>query len=78
LDQTGFSRLVIVVLGRGHKYVSLQEIQDELSPKIMDLCPTDCKNKEKIPYLSTNSQLHVREIVHEEETFYVEDYIDSL
>jgi hypothetical protein len=43
----------------------------------MDLCPSDCRNKDKIPYLSTSSQIHVREIVHEEETFYVEDYIDS-
>ena len=26
--QTGFTRLVIVVLGRGHKYASLDQIKD--------------------------------------------------
>jgi len=43
--QTGYARLVIVVLGRGHKYATLQQIQDELSPKVMDLCPSDCSNR---------------------------------
>ncbi len=68
---------MIVVLGRGHKYTSLQQIQDELSPKVMDLCPSDCANREKIPFLSTNTQLHVRETVFEDSKLYIEDYIES-
>jgi len=67
-----------VVLGRGHKYESLQLIQDELSPQIMEICPQDCSNKDKIPYLSTNTQLHVRETIYEDKQFIVEDYVDSL
>jgi len=43
----------------------------------MDLCPSDCSNRTKIPYLSTNTQLHVRETVYEDESLYIEDYIDS-
>ena len=65
------------MLGRGHKYASLQQIQDELSPKVMDLCPSDCANRAKIPFLSTNTQLHVREIVYEDSKLYIEDYIES-
>lgn len=76
-QQTGFSRLVIVVLGRGHKYESLKQIQDELNPKVMDLCPSDCSNRSQIPYLSTNSHLHVRDTVHYDKTLYIEDYIES-
>jgi hypothetical protein len=44
----------------------------------MDICPLDCSNRDKIPYLSTNTQLHVRETVHEDDQFVIEDYIDSL
>lgn len=72
-NQTGLARLVIVVLGKGHKYKDLQQIQDELAPKIMDLCPKDCVNKEKIPYLTSNSKLHVREMLYEDLTVLVED-----
>lgn len=44
----------------------------------MELCPKDCLNRDKIPYLSTNTQLHVRETVFEDKSFIVEDYVDSL
>lgn len=44
----------------------------------MELCPKDCANKDKIPYLSTNTQLHVRETLFEDKQFIVEDYVDSL
>lgn len=44
---------------------------------MMDLCPSTCANREKIPYLSTNSHLHVRDTVYYDETLYIEDYIDS-
>lgn len=43
----------------------------------MDLCPSDCTNRDKIPYLSTNTQLHVRETVYEDSQIYIEDYIES-
>lgn len=45
LGQTNFSRLVIVVLSRGCKYESIKLIQEELSPKIMELAPADCANR---------------------------------
>ena len=45
LEQTNFSRLVIVVLSRGCKYESIKLIQEEISPKIMELAPADCANR---------------------------------
>ena len=41
------------------------------------MSPSDCANREKIPFLSTNSQLHVRETVYEDSKIYIEDYIES-
>lgn len=76
-DQCAMSRIVIVVLSQGHKYTDLQQIQDELSPKVMDLCPKTCVNKDKIPYLTTRSNLHVRELLYEDLQLTVEDQIDS-
>ena len=32
LEQTGMTRLVIVILGKGHQYESLDKIKEELNP----------------------------------------------
>jgi hypothetical protein len=40
-----FSRLIIVVLGKSHKYESLEQIKTELNAKILDLTPLDCSNR---------------------------------
>jgi len=65
------------VLGRYHNYTDLQQIQDELSPKILDLTPANCCNKEKIPYLSSRNQLRVRETVFQDTELCIEDVIDT-
>jgi hypothetical protein len=43
----------------------------------MELCPKDCSNRDRIPYLSTNQHLHVRETVFESRQFLIEDSIQS-
>lgn len=48
-----------------------------MSPKIMDICPSDCANRSQIPYLSTNTHLHIREIVYQDSKVLIEDYIES-
>lgn len=48
-----------------------------MSPKIMDICPSDCSNRTQIPYLSTNTHLHIREVVYSDPSILIEDYIDS-
>jgi len=74
--QVNMARLVIVVLGRAHKYKDLQQVQDELSAMILDLCPSSCVNKENIPFLTSRNNLHVRELVYEDLEVVVEDVID--
>ena len=54
LDQTNMSRLVIVILGRGHKYESLDQIKEELNGQIIALMPQTCQNSGNIPYMSTS------------------------
>ena len=65
LEQTGNTRLVIVILGRGHTYESLDKIKEELNPGIVSLVPADCANADSILYLSSSRVIHLREIVFE-------------
>ena len=77
LEQAPFTRLVIVILGRGHKYSSIEQIQEELNGKMNDLAPKDCSNRAKIPYMATTRKLHLRETVFEDDELFVEDYCQS-
>ena len=74
LEQTGMTRLVIVILGRGHQYESLDQIKEELSPGVVSLMPQDCENANNIPYLSTSHVIHQREVIFENERIIIEDY----
>lgn len=70
------SRLVIVILGRGHQYESLDKIKEELNPGIISLKPADCSNASNIPYLSTSKIIHLREVVFENTELIVEDFVE--
>ena len=39
VSRTMCDRLAVIALNRGHTFSSLKEIQDELSPTILDLAP---------------------------------------
>jgi hypothetical protein len=43
----------------------------------MSICPLDCSNRDKIPFLSTNSKVHVRETVYEDLQVIIEDYAED-
>lgn len=68
------ARLVIVILGRGHTYESLDLIKEELNPGIMSLSPVDCTNRAEIPYLSSSKTIHLREVVFENNQMIIEDF----
>ena len=68
------ARLVIVILGRGHTYESLDQIKEELNPGIISLMPEDCSNAQNIPYMSTSHIIHQREVVFENAKLIIEDY----
>jgi hypothetical protein len=75
LEQTAMARLVIVILGKGHKYESLDLIKEELNSQIIALIPENCQNADSIPYMSTGKTIHLRETVFEDEQIIVEDYV---
>jgi len=76
-DVAQFARLIIVILGKNHKYESLDQIKDELNPKILELTPPDCTNRQSIPYMSTNKTLHVRDYVYEDAQMWVQDFQET-
>lgn len=67
--------MIFVMLGRGHKYDSLDQIKAELQPAIVSLKPADCTNGDNIAILSTGQTIHLREIVYESERMLVEDVV---
>ena len=77
LEQTGMTRLVIVILGKGHQYESLDKIKEELNPGIVSLMPSECSNATSIPYLSTSRVLHLREVVFESASIIIEDFVQQ-
>ena len=77
LEQTGMTRLVIVILGRGHSYENLDQIKTELNPGIIALMPQDCTNAANIPYMSTGHVIHLREVVFENAQIVIEDFVQQ-
>ncbi|CAI5746638.1 unnamed protein product [Peronospora destructor] len=62
----GFSRLILVALGRGgHAFESTAKVQEELNAKVMELAPDTLRTDEKIPYLTVQEGLGARNIVHQ-------------
>ena len=74
LEQIGTTRVVIVVLGRGHQYENLDQIKAELNPGVLSLVPAECTNAGNIPYMSSSHIIHCREVVFENDTMIIEDY----
>ncbi|CEG35158.1 methyltransferase-like protein 13 isoform x1 [Plasmopara halstedii] len=61
----GFSRLIIVALGRnGHDFESTAKVQEELNAKVMELAPDTLSPDEMIPYLTLEEGLGSRNIIH--------------
>ncbi|RHY37033.1 hypothetical protein DYB38_008362 [Aphanomyces astaci] len=59
----GFSRFLIVSLGRTHTFESLEAVQLELNPKMLELCPDSAAKDEKIPYMTVQEGLGERHVI---------------
>ncbi|OQR88051.1 methyltransferase [Achlya hypogyna] len=59
----GFARFLIVALGRTHTFESLEAVQLELNPKILELSPASLGRDEKIPYMTVQEGLGHRAVV---------------
>lgn len=59
---SGFGRLIVIALGRGHVFENAQAVQNELSPKVVELLPTIGKN-ENVPYLTVQEGIGARKVI---------------
>jgi hypothetical protein len=59
-NQAGYSRLIIIVLNHGHKFVNIDQVKNELSQKIVDLAPKNCSNYKEIPFLTVGKDIGTR------------------
>ena len=55
-DSANCQRLLVVHLGRDATFTSLEEIQNELSPHILDFSPSDLPSGYKVPFLSAGAE----------------------
>jgi len=76
ITSSKYSRLIIVTLNHLHKFGSLEEVQKDLSPRIMSLVPEDCANKDKIPYLKIGDNIGKRATVYHDKGIIIEDVQD--
>jgi hypothetical protein len=56
-SQVESARLIVIFLGHGHKFDSLESVKDELNSKILELSPVDCANFHEIPVMSAGEDI---------------------
>ena len=47
----------MINLGNGHKFSGMDEVQNELTEKIIDLAPDGCSNMKQIPIMSAGDDI---------------------
>ena len=62
-SQAQTARLIVVFLGHGHKFESMQEIQDELNSKILELSPENCSNYSSIPIMTAGEDIGKKSLI---------------
>jgi len=75
-SDSNYSRLIIVTLNHKHNFGTMEEIQQELNPKVMTLVPKDCVNVDKIPYLRIGENIGKRETIYNDKGILIEDVED--
>lgn len=50
-EKAGFQRLVIASLNRGHHYEGMEQIQEELSNRVLDLAPNNLPKDTKVIFI---------------------------
>lgn len=61
--QAQASRIIIILLGHGHTFGSLADIQDELTSKILELSPDNCANYDSMPVMTAGSDIGEKALV---------------
>lgn len=61
--QVESSRLIVIFLGHGHTFSSLEVVKDELSSKILELSPALCNNYEQIPVMAAGEDIGEKKLI---------------
>lgn len=79
VNQAGYSRLIIITLNHGHKFDSIETVKAELSPKVIDLAPSNCSNYKEIPFLTIGTDIGERAELYRsaDDSIFVEDLKDN-
>lgn len=56
-SQANVARCVVIILGAGHTFAGLEDVQKELNAKILELAPNLCSNYENIPIMSAAADI---------------------
>ncbi|ELU00523.1 hypothetical protein CAPTEDRAFT_136807 [Capitella teleta] len=78
LQNSGFQRLVVVLLNRDHKYVNMEEIKAELSGKVMELAPGKISSQGlrlKVPFLTIGDDINTRNIQYRGNSKFSGDFV---
>jgi hypothetical protein len=73
--QADCSRLVLVFLGAGHVFESLDVVKEELNSKILELSPNLCSNYNKIPFMSLGEDIGQKAIINVQANDGIEGFI---
>ena len=57
------SRIIVVMLGHGHTFGTLDDITKELSPKVQELAPTNCANYDTIPFMTAGGDIGQKALI---------------
>lgn len=59
----GIGRLIVVSLCRGHSFESMEAIQKELSPRMLELAPVDMPKDQPFPFFGVGQDVGQRKVV---------------
>jgi hypothetical protein len=51
------------MLGAGHKFESMKEVQEELNSKILELAPKFCSNRKEIPIMTAGEDIGEKALI---------------
>ncbi|EPS66487.1 hypothetical protein M569_08289, partial [Genlisea aurea] len=65
VESSKAARLVVILLDSSNSVASMEDIQKDLSPLVMQLAPRDCDDSIRIPFLAASDGVKRRNVVHQ-------------
>ena len=55
--------MIVIFLGHGHTFSSLEDVKNELGPKILELTPALCNNYEEVPVMAAGEDIGEKKLM---------------